>query len=83
MCVSQGSFEDYSKTSEPIKEPMLLQRLNLKKNWTGDTCQRQRFNTTLLKDIGKQKNRASPSQTGSRFCKSFWERRPLKNYGKR
>jgi hypothetical protein len=26
----------------------------LKKNSTGETCQRQMFNTTLLKDIGKQ-----------------------------
>jgi hypothetical protein len=25
-----------------------------KKNWTGETCQCQRFNTSLQKDIGKK-----------------------------
>ena len=28
-------------------------RLKLKRNWTGEDCQRQRFNTALLKNAGK------------------------------
>jgi RNase P subunit RPR2 len=62
---------------------LVLTRLKLNRNWNRETCHSQRCNTTLLKDIGKQEEYRLPSQTGSRFCKSLWERRPWMNKWKK
>jgi hypothetical protein len=62
MCVFQGirrSLQDVkAKRGADVASDhqLVVARLKLRKNWTGETCQYQRFNNTLLKDIGKQED---------------------------